>query len=122
MILRVYIAGPYTAGDGRSEQDNVSEAIYVAERITEMGLTPFVPHLYHYWDAKYPHEYLFWICQTLPWVEVCDAVYRTPGWSKGADQEVQFARRLGKPVFFTMDDLMARVNNEQERERKKYTQ
>ena len=100
-MLRVYIAAPYTS----DPEQNVRVAIGMADMIADLGLAPFVPHLYHFWDRQHPHEYLFWIVQTLHWVEVCDGLIRIPGHSPGADQEVMFAMKLGKPVFYSFQEL-----------------
>ncbi|KVL17027.1 hypothetical protein [Burkholderia sp. MSMB1826] len=35
----------------------------------------------------------------------CDAVLRIDGVSRGADADVALARRLGKPVYFAVDEM-----------------
>ena len=35
----------------------------------------------------------------------CDAVLRIPGESRGADLECDLARRMGKPVYFSVEEL-----------------
>ncbi|MDR8726543.1 DUF4406 domain-containing protein [Burkholderia pseudomultivorans] len=35
----------------------------------------------------------------------CDAVLRIEGASRGADADVSLARRLGKPVYFSLDEV-----------------
>ncbi|KWE61674.1 hypothetical protein [Burkholderia sp. MSMB2157WGS] len=35
----------------------------------------------------------------------CDAVLRIDGGSRGADADVALARRLGKPVYFAVDEM-----------------
>ncbi|KVG62834.1 hypothetical protein [Burkholderia pseudomultivorans] len=37
----------------------------------------------------------------------CDAVLRIDGASRGADADVSLARRLGKPVYLSLDELPA---------------
>ena len=59
----------------------------------------------HAWDGELPHS--VWLECDLPWVSVCDAVYRLPGESAGAEEECRFADREGIPVFYTLDALMA---------------
>jgi hypothetical protein len=102
MRLRVYVAGPYSNGDPQTNTDN---AIDVGEQITQMGADPFIPHLSHYRHLRHPHDYEFWIDEDLRWLDVCDALYRMPGDSKGADGEVAYAKAHGIPVFYSLEEL-----------------
>ena len=102
MRLKVYVAGPYSLGD---TQTNVDNAIDVGEQITQMGADPFIPHLSHYRHLRHPHDYQFWIDEDLRWLDVCHALYRMPGDSKGADGEVDYAEAHGIPVFHDLDEL-----------------
>jgi hypothetical protein len=43
----------------------------------------------------------------LAWVEVADAVLRIPGESSGAEREVAHALHHGKPVFTSVEDVLA---------------
>ena len=38
-------------------------------------------------------------------IEKCDAIFRIPGASKGADQDVEIARSKGLPVFYDIDEV-----------------
>ena len=38
-------------------------------------------------------------------LEICDAVLRLPGESKGADNDVHLARERGIPVYFKLEDV-----------------
>jgi hypothetical protein len=102
---RVYISGPITLGD---RQANIAQAIEWYDRLIEEGFAPFCPHLSCFAEdagVKYEHE--VWIEMDLRWVEVCDAVLRLPGESKGADEETAHARKLGIPVVEESDTLDA---------------
>ena len=49
----------------------------------------------------------------LEWLEVCDCLVRIAGESIGADREVEYMRQLGKPVFYTIEELLNwRANHE----------
>jgi len=98
--VKIYIAGPYSNGDVAI---NVKIAIGAGERLAQVGFTPFIPHLSHFWHLLFPHEYSSWLAQDLEWLEQCDAVLRLPGKSKGADAEVKHAQEIGIPVFYNMD-------------------
>ena len=100
---RIYIMGPYTGGD---VAQNVRRAIEAADVVVDLGGTPYIPHLSHFWHLIKPHKYEFWMEQDIQWLEVCDAAYRLPGESKGADREYTRCGELKIPVFVISLDLM----------------
>ena len=106
--MRIYVAGPYSAGDPTL---NTREAIKVADQLAAAGGFPFVPHLSHLWHLVSPHDYEFWIAQDMEWLEACDAVYRIPGASRGADKEVARAEELGMSVYYNLPLLLARLGS-----------
>ncbi|MBN1814691.1 MAG: DUF4406 domain-containing protein [Anaerolineae bacterium] len=98
----VYIASPYTQGDvGR----NVHAAILAAETLVRLGFVPIVPLLSHFWHVASPHEWAYWMALDLQWIHHADAILRLPGESEGADLEVALAKLLGKPVFYSVQEL-----------------
>jgi hypothetical protein len=105
--LCIYVAGPYTTGD---QFENVGKAIDVAEQVMAVGGVPFCPHLAAFWNMKHPHTWQEWMDFCLCWVGKCDCVLRMPGASKGADQEVEYAKRLGLPVFFSVEEMVSSMN------------
>ena len=40
-------------------------------------------------------------------LQCCDAVFALPNWqdSSGAKEEIEEAKRLGKPIFYSLDEL-----------------
>jgi hypothetical protein len=103
MTKTVYIASPYTKGDVAV---NVSSSIFMAENLREYGYLPFCPLLNHFWHFMSPHDYKYWSKMDLEWLDVCDCLLRIPGESGGADNEVEYMLRLGKPVFYSLFDLL----------------
>lgn len=105
--MKIYIAGPYTGKDARETQLNVNRAIETFCLLLREGFIPFLPHLTHYvWmhpEGDFPYEK--WLEYDLHWVDVCDAVYRMPGDSNGADGEVRRAKELGKSVYYDLTHL-----------------
>ena len=101
MIRTVYVAGPYS-GDTDA---NIAKALFYADQLLEVGYVPYVPHLSHYWNLEYSHDYETWMGQCLEWVARCDALVRVPGKSPGADREVEHANYLNIPVFYTLQEL-----------------
>lgn len=112
----VYIAGPYTHGD---VAQNVREAIAAANAIARLGVFPYVPHLSHFWHMLYPQPYTFWMSLDQAWLSRCDILYRLPGYSEGADVEIQYAVSLGIPV---VDANLAQLRSEIDRVQKRKAQ
>ena len=100
--MRVYIAGPYTNGDVGV---NVHNAIRAADEVLELGHTPFVPHLTHFWHLLFPHPYETWTRIDNAWIPHCDVVLRLLGESKGADDEVELARTYDIPIIHSPREL-----------------
>lgn len=105
---RIYIAGPYSKGDVES---NVHKAIETANTLADMGFAPYVPHFTHYWHIKFPRPYEFWLELDNEFLPFCDALLRLPGESSGADKEEQFAAKLGKPIFHSIQELESHYAN-----------
>ncbi|MHA2094580.1 MAG: DUF7768 domain-containing protein [Candidatus Hodarchaeales archaeon] len=99
----VYVAGPYGKGD---PVVNTRNAILVADKLSELGFVPFIPHLSLLWHMVSPHEVDFWYSYDNEWLKKCDALLRLPGESPGADAEVELAKSLGIPVFYSLSGLI----------------
>lgn len=104
MKKKIYIAGPYSSGN---IMYNIRYAIKAGNWILENGGIPFIPHLTGFWDMLAPHDYEIWMSYDVEWLKSCDAVYRLPGESSGADRELAIAKELGIPIFFSnaLDDM-----------------
>ncbi len=100
--MRVYVAGPYTKPDPCA---NTHEACRIAGELVSLGFVPFIPHLTHFWHTMEPRPYEFWLEYDMEWLRCCDAVFRFPGESSGADKEIEEARRLNIPVFYATTAL-----------------
>lgn len=102
--LRVYLAGPISAGN---QFENVANGIKVGQEIWNMGAIPFIPHLSALASIAIPGgmSYENWMEYDFAWLETCDGLFRMPGVSPGADLEVAHAGSLGIPVFELLDDL-----------------
>lgn len=96
---KIYIASPYTLGDVAV---NVKRQIDAAEELIEAGFVPFAPLMMHFHHIIYPHDYDTWTKVMMPWVLVCDAVWRLSGDSNGADAEVTTAKANQIPVYYSM--------------------
>lgn len=105
---RCYLAGPYSLGD-RSE--NVRTNILVADQLMDLGYAPYAPLLNHFSDLMFPRTYNDWLSLDLEWLHASDVMLRTPGPSKGADIEQQWAEAWGIPVVHSIAELLDRVPN-----------
>jgi hypothetical protein len=103
--VRVYIAGPYSNDDPGRVAMNVLAAVEAGDKIAKAGYFVFIPHLNHYWHKFFEHDWQFWMDQDDAWLEVCDALVRIGGASRGADQEVERAKTLGLPVFYGTEEF-----------------
>ena len=98
----IYIASPYTKGD---VVINVRRQIDTGDRILGMGHIPYVPNLTHFWHFVSPKAYEIWMDIDSEILKRCDAVLRLSGESKGADREVELAKSLGIPVYYSLEDI-----------------
>lgn len=100
---RVYIAGPYSKG-GPEENTKIAQEVW--NRLWLAGYTPFCPHWSHYQHILLPLPYEDWLMFDLEWLQFCDYLLRLPGESSGAGKEVEVARSINMPVFFSVNDLL----------------
>lgn len=108
--MKIYIAGPYGRRAGQDEFTcliNVLKAIDAGRTLISLGHNPFIPHLFHYvhreWDDT-PNEDM-WLEICLAWVEDCDALLRLSGDSSGANREMERAKELSLPIYFSIEEL-----------------
>src|SRR5215831_17121275 len=102
-MKRVYVAGPYSTGDVAV---NVRNAYAAATRLADAGFASFVPHHTHFWHLLFPRPYEEWLKLDLAFLPCCDAVWRLPGRSHGAEAEVCEAKTRGIPVFEDFEQLL----------------
>lgn len=106
---RVYVAGPISQGDSVG---NCQRAIKIGFELMDQGYAPYVPHYSYFVDAASisgTGRYKQWISLDLSWISVCHGLLRLSGTSKGADREVAWAKQIGVPVFYDLQDLCERL-------------
>ncbi len=108
----IYIAGPLNV-DSDDEKVNVQVALMTAEAIINMGAMPYVPHLTLFWDKQFKHPKEYWMKLDTFWLAKCDALYRIPGNSEGAEEEVLLAHKLKIPVLYTYPQIMDFIRSDQ---------
>lgn len=102
----VYISAPYTRGD---ISRNIRNACLAGNEILKMGAIPLVPHLSHLWHIISPKSYEEWMEIDLALLPRTDGVLRLPGKSEGADREVILAKKLGIPIYYSIQEIQELV-------------
>ena len=123
--MLVLIAGPYLSGtDGDSEKiarnrarlESFALPIYERGHLPMIGERMALPIIHaaggHSADDAIFRTYQYPVAHRL--LERCDAVFRIPGDSRGADQDVARAIRLGLPVFRDLSELPRRAEGRDE--------
>ncbi|MFL9906537.1 DUF4406 domain-containing protein [Paraburkholderia sp. RL17-337-BIB-A] len=112
----ILIAGPYrsgTQGDPARIASNLRRLEQTALQVYQRGHMPMIGE----WVAlplaaaagsnaigdAISEKFLYPVANRL--IEQCDSVFRIEGESKGADEDVRLARELGKPVYWSLEDL-----------------
>lgn len=113
--LRVYVAGPYSAEDEDEKQSNVGRARDAGAEIYRRGHVPFIPHTMTCdFELLYPEITRGIYLETdLVWLGLCDAVFMLAYWekSKGAREELRFARDHDKIIFWYIEDVPWLIRN-----------
>lgn len=97
--LRVYVAGPISS----DVFQGVHRGFEAGRRLFVDGLAPFVPHFDALWFLP-EGNWNAYLEYDLEYVQVCDAVWRLSGASKGADLETRIAKEHGIPIFYEGTD------------------
>jgi hypothetical protein len=106
VMIKVYIASPYTLG---RTSDNVRRQHETADELIKHGYAPFMPLLNHYQDLFSPHSEEVWLKLDMIWLRHCDILLRLAGKSKGADAEVKYAKKLCIPVVYSVEEVYSIV-------------
>ena len=100
--LRVYIAGPITTGD---QQVNYIRAKHFCALLLSYGFAVYCVHTMNV-GIEEVISYDQWMENDLTWVGVSDVVFRMPGDSPGADDEVVHAYHEDIAVVYTISELL----------------
>jgi len=103
-MIKVYIASPYTLGEDTAA--NVKLQIDTVDTLIGLGFCPFAPLMSHFQHMIHPRPYNDWMEQDFEWVKACDCLLRIGGDSPGGDKEAALAKSLGKPVLYSLTDLV----------------
>lgn len=115
--IYVYVASPYTNGWMPS---NIKRQFRIGEKLLILGVTPFVPLIYHFLDLYTNFSEKEWLKFDISWLRKCDAVIRIKPLdendveipSPGADGEEAEANKLGIPVFYSISEFIEHFYND----------
>ena len=101
-MKKVFISSPYTIGDTAI---NVKIQLDMSDKLLTLNFIPYTPLLSHFQHMANPRPYEDWLKLDIEWLKVCDCVLRLPGKSSGADGEVELAKQLNIPIFYSIQEL-----------------
>ncbi|WP_275789509.1 DUF4406 domain-containing protein [Pararhizobium gei] len=114
--MLILIAGPYRSGtgdDATKMAENLKRLEAPSYRLFQAGHLPMIGEwvALPVWNAAGGktigddlYEEIFHpVAGRL--LQLCDAVLRLPGESRGADNDVRIARERGIPVYFSLDEV-----------------
>lgn len=115
----VYIASPYTRGDPAM---NTNFQCKIWDRLmTDGKVWPVAPLWSHFQHTVRPRKYEDWVAYDIALISRYDACLRlnaelpelgySESKSSGADNEVKEFQRLGKPVFYSVEELYRWVDS-----------
>lgn len=109
-MLKVYVAGKYSADNVLDVLKNIGRGEKMCAKLFSMGFAPFCP-----WHDK---SYVIDNCEddftvkqfydySMAWLDVSDCIYLLSGWrsSKGTLAEIERATEINIPVFQTLEAL-----------------
>ena len=106
----LYVSHKITSPDPATQAANLEAAGIWADRFFRQGFTCYGP-----WNVREAPPYATpeeaWdhaMAQCLPLVDLCEALFLCPGWgaSRGCRDEMNRAMNAGKPVFFTIEQVL----------------
>jgi hypothetical protein len=110
----VYIAHPYSAPGKKARLKNVEKTMDAAIQLYYHGFAFICPNLMHYLDERAtrigkPLNWLDFMVLDLCQLARCDALLFL-GSSPGTETELKFARQRNIPVFYSIEELILRNN------------
>lgn len=104
------ISGPYRSGSNEPEiwQKNLKRMneeayqVFLKGHMPVIGVNMALPIIEIAGQERYDE---LMMPMSMPLAQHCDAVYRIPGESFGADAEVQYFKDHHKPIYHSLDEI-----------------
>lgn len=103
----IYLAGPIRGAPGSDPLENIRFGMQKGLDLMEAGYAVIMPQLSQYTEEIRSLPWELWMGMDYTIISRCDALYRLPGPSRGADDEVTFAQTQGIPVVYSDRELAA---------------
>jgi hypothetical protein len=117
-LLKIYVAGAYSDTNVLGVLRNIGRGEYWASQLFMRGYAPFTPwhdktFVIQNWKEDFTVDQFY--NYSMEWLKVSDAVFIVPnhvglkdwGDSKGTLKEIEEAKHLGIPVFYSLKELEA---------------
>lgn len=107
----LFLAGAYMSSDLNDIKKNIQLAEQQSIELWNRGYKVFSPHLNtRNFEVKAKAGEEAYKEFDMRMLQCCDAVFALPNWeeSEGARAEIAEAKRLDKPIFYSLDELTAR--------------
>jgi len=114
-MKRIYIAGSYSADNVLDVLNNIRKGIRAGTEVLLAGYSPFIPWLdYNVFLQLREEEQISVDCirqHSMVWLEASDAVLVLPYYqtSSGTLAEINRAKELKIPVFYSLEDLKEKI-------------
>lgn len=107
--IRVYVAGPYSGNNVLSILQNIGRGEKVCAELFKMGFAPFCPwhdksYVIDNTDTDFSVEDFYEY--SIEWLKVSEVMLVLPGKSKGTEAEIEIAKELEIPVFYSIEKLI----------------
>lgn len=121
---KIYVAGAYSDDNVLGVLKNIGRGEKIASELFMQGYAPFTPwHDKTFVTDNWLEEFTvdMFYNYSMEWLKVSDAVFVVPNFpglkdwqeSKGTLAEIEEAKRLSIPVFFSIEALNEHFNKEQ---------
>lgn len=109
-MIKVYVAGAYSANNIIDCLKNIGRGEEYSARIFMLGFAPFCPwhdkdYVIKNWGEDFTVKMFY--DYSIAWLDVSDVMFLVPGWenSKGTLAEIERAKELNIPIFDTIEEL-----------------
>lgn len=111
----VYVAGAMNSNNILGVLENIQRGIYYGGQVLQLGLAPFVPHLDVFFkmlggeDLNIPMQHYY--DYTMEFLTRCDCMLVCPKFenSLGTKAEIDKAKELGIPIYYSLEELKGAV-------------
>lgn len=112
----VYVAGAMNSDNILGVLENIQRGICYGGQVLKLGLAPFVPHLDVFFkmlggeDLNIPMQHYY--NYTMEFLTKCDYVLVCSKYenSKGTLAEIEKAKELNMPIFYSLEELKEYMN------------